>query len=109
VYNSNNRSDTAVINGWRPIKVHRINDGDLSPTFGAQLYEKNGQYFSSLLRKVSKTHHQSGIDELPWQAVVEPRHVGCKWASICIRVCQKFPIGKNRPIHVLSAFNIPDR
>jgi hypothetical protein len=42
VYFSNNRDDTKVINGWRPIKVQRINDGDLSPTFGAQLY-KNDQ------------------------------------------------------------------
>lgn len=43
VYDSNNKSDTDNINGWKPLWVDL---GDYSPssTFGAQLYTKDGVY-----------------------------------------------------------------
>lgn len=43
VYNSHNRSDTAVIDGWAPVWVNTAGL-NLSPTFGAQLYEREGAY-----------------------------------------------------------------
>lgn len=42
-YSSNNQSNTQVIDGWRPVYVDP-EDVKFSPTFGAQLYEKDGQY-----------------------------------------------------------------
>ena len=48
-YESNNRADTQVVNGWTPYQL-RSQDGqpldpaNFSPTFGAQIYEKDGQY-----------------------------------------------------------------
>jgi hypothetical protein len=42
VYQSNNRGDTPVIEGWRPIQLELTKP--TVATFGAQLYEKNGQY-----------------------------------------------------------------
>jgi hypothetical protein len=41
-YRSNNQSNTPVIAGWTPIKVDGFTATD--PSFGAQLYEKNGLY-----------------------------------------------------------------
>jgi hypothetical protein len=43
VYTSNNQNNTPVIDGWRPIAVNMIGYTS-TPTFGAQLYEKDGQY-----------------------------------------------------------------
>ena len=43
-YSSNNQSNTDVIDGWRPIVVKLDPGQELSKTFGAQLYQKEGQY-----------------------------------------------------------------
>jgi hypothetical protein len=48
-YSSNNQSNTAVIDGWRPVQILSPNGeplkaNEFSKTFGAQLYEKDGQY-----------------------------------------------------------------
>ncbi len=43
-YFSNNQSNTAVIDGWNPILVKLDPGQELSKTFGAQLYQKDGQY-----------------------------------------------------------------
>jgi hypothetical protein len=43
VYDSNNNSNTTIIDGWVPVQV---NLGKYTPsiTFGAQLYTQDGQY-----------------------------------------------------------------
>lgn len=48
-YSSNNSGTTATIDGWRPVQLRSSNGQPLGPkefstTFGAQLYEKDGQY-----------------------------------------------------------------
>ena len=48
-YESNNRADTKIIDGWKPYQVvspdgQPLDPANFSPTFGAQLYEKNGEY-----------------------------------------------------------------
>ncbi|WP_297726269.1 Mbeg1-like protein [Limnohabitans sp. Rim8] len=42
-YSSNNQGNTAVIDGWKPVYVDS-KDTKFSTTFGAQLYQKDGQY-----------------------------------------------------------------
>jgi hypothetical protein len=43
-YSSNNSANTATIDGWKPIVVKLDPGQEFSKTFGAQLYEKDGQY-----------------------------------------------------------------
>lgn len=43
-YTSNNTANTATIDGWKPVVVELKAGEKFSDTFGAQLYEKDGQY-----------------------------------------------------------------
>jgi hypothetical protein len=43
-YSSNNSANTATIDGWVPVLVTLDPGEEFSKTFGAQLYEKDGQY-----------------------------------------------------------------
>ena len=43
-YTSNNTAITATIDGWKPVVVELKAGEKFSDTFGAQLYEKDGQY-----------------------------------------------------------------
>ena len=43
-YSSNNTANTATIDGWKPVVVELNPGEEFSKTFGAQLYEKDGQY-----------------------------------------------------------------
>ena len=46
VYDSYNQNNTATIEGWRPVKLDLVyfKPAEADPQFGAQLYEKDGQY-----------------------------------------------------------------
>ena len=43
-YSSNNSGNSATIDGWKPIEVVLTKGEKFSNTFGAQLYQKEGQY-----------------------------------------------------------------